>query len=466
MSTQFSRLKKTDLTSEEQALFSELSNRMEDNISDPAELRKAYQNLNAMKGVIQGIDTKRGRQYALSRLLNDPKYGFDSELYKRENPHLDAWSLKYQEDFKPIDVLREESKLDNEEFFKEESPKHWSKRSPSELKERAIHYGYTDLPAYLEQVRKDQTDINREKNFEELAHKGFWNGGKMLPMPATLLKAAYPRVSEAALRGEDWKGKDLGLDLTEQVLYTVNPGGRIAQATKLADKAGALGKIGAVAADIASNPAILEGLDALAYDDPNNARSEAKLGDIAIGAGINAGMNKVVDSRIAKKLIGELKAPQKVEKKIETEVSQKARNAITAEKAKATRERNKVVDNLLESIDKNEDLTSHIQRLRELQLIKNKENPKIEVRDRTFKDYVPEVKNAIRYETVPLVSNKAGDLISEDPKMTRSLVSRVFRAPGLSVAGPLVDAYYESKKSESEKNKLNKMLDNLKIKEN
>ena len=206
----------------------------------------------------------------------------------------------------------------------------------------------------------------------------------------------------------------------------------------------------------------MEIADDIAYDDPNNARSKFNLADVAIGAGINAGMNKVVDSRIAKNLIGELKAPEKVEKKIETEVSQKARNAITAEKAKATRERNKVVDNLLESIDNNEDLTAHIQRLRELQLIKNKDNPTTEFRDRTIKDYMPQVKNAIRYETVPLVSNKAGDLISEDPKMTRSLVSRVVRTPGLNLAGPLIDAYYESKEAETEKDKLNKMLDSLK----
>ena len=121
-----------------------------------------------------------------------------------------------------------------------------------------------------------------------------------------------------------------------------------------------------------------------------------------------------------------------------------------------------VLNSCLLDLDNNEDLTAHIKRLRELQAIKNKENPKIEVRDRTFKDYIPQVKNAIGYDTVPLISNKAGDLISEDPKLTRSLVSRAFRVPGLSVARPLVDAYYESKEAESEKDKLNKMLDKLK----
>lgn len=409
-------------------------------------------NVRLMKQVVNKIPTEAGRKYALSKLLNDSKYDLtDPSTFKYQdyaNDIKDAWSLKHQDDYKAPDVVKAEEKRDKEEFFDWDSPNHWSKKSTKDLERRAINAGYADLGAYMNAVGEAQVQKDREKLFDDV--------------PGFITRVAYPRVTEAIKRGEDWKAKDLGLDLTEQVLYTVNPGGRIAQATKLGKKAGALGKIGAVAADIATNPAILETADDIAYDDPNNARSKFNLADVAIGAGINAGMNKVVDSRIAKNLIGELKAPEKVEKKVETEVSQKARNAITAEKAKATRERNKVVDNLLESIDKNEDLTAHIQRLRELQLIKNKDNPITEFRDRTIKDYMPQVKNAIRYETVPLVSNKAGDLISEDPKMTRSLVSRVVRTPGLNLAGPLIDAYYESKETESEKDKLNKMLDSLK----
>ena len=117
---------------------------------------------------------------------------------------------------------------------------------------------------------------------------------------------------------------------------------------------------------------------------------------------------------------------------------------------------------MLDAIGKGEDISQYVAKLRELKMISDKPNPTREFRDRTIKDYMPQVKNAIKYETVPLVSNKAGDLISEDPKMTRSLVSRVVRTPGLNLAGPLIDAYYESKEAESEKDKLNKMLDSLK----
>ena len=410
------------------------------------------QSVELMEQVVNKIPTEAGRKYALSKLLNDPKYGItDPSTLKNQkyiNDIQDAWSVKHQEDYKAPDVVKAEEKRDKESFFDWNSPNHWSKKSTKDLERRARDAGYADRGTYLKAVGDAQVQKDREKLFDDV--------------PGFITRVAYPRVTEAIMRGEDWKAKDLGLDLTEQVLYTVNPGGRIAQATKLSEKAGALGKIGAVAADIASNPLILETADDIAYDDPNNARSKFNGADVAIGAGINAGMNKVVDSKIAKKLIGELKAPEPVPKQIETEVSKKIRNAAKAEKAQATRERNKVVDNLLESIDKNEDLTSHIQRLRELQLINNKETPKSVMRDRTIKDFVPEVKNAFKYESVPLVSNKAGDLISEDPKMTRGLISRVVRSPGLNLAGPLVDAYYASKDKESEKDKLNKMLDSLK----
>lgn len=410
------------------------------------------QSVELMEQVINKIPTEAGRKYALSKLLNDPKYGMtDPSTFKYQEYAKgieDAWSLKHQDDYKAPDVVKAEEKRDKEEFFDYDSPNHWSKKSTKDLERRARDAGYADRGSYMKAVGDAQVQKDREKLFDDV--------------PGKIARIAYPRATEAVMRGDDIQPKDIGLDLAEQVLYTVNPGGRIAQATKLGEKAGALGKIGAVAADIASNPIILETADDIAYDDPNIARSKFNLADVAIGAGINAGMNKVVDSRIAKNLIGELVAPKSVPKQFQTEVSQKARKAVAAEKAKATRDTKTVVSDMLDAIGKGEDISQHVAKLKELKTISDKPNPTKEFRDRTIKDYVPEVKNAIRYETVPLVSNKAGDLISEDPKMTRSLVSRVVRTPGLNLAGPLIDAYYESKDKETEKDKLNKMLDSLK----
>ena len=409
-------------------------------------------NVRLMKQVVNKIPTEAGRKYALSKLLNDPKYGMtDPSTFKYQEYAKDledAWSVKHQDDYKAPDVVKAEEKKDKETFFDWDSPNHWSKKSTKDLERRARDAGYADKGAYLKAVGDAQVQKDREKLLDDV--------------PGKIARFAYPRATEAVMRGESFKPKDIGLDLLEQVLYTVNPGGRIAQATKLGEKAGALGKIAAVGADIASNPIMLETVDDIAYDDPNIARSKFNLSDVAIGAGINAGMNKVVDSKIAKNLIGELVSPKPVPKQFQTEVSQKARKAVAAEKAKATRDSKGVVSEMLRANRSGEDITPYLQKLQDLQLVQNKPNPTKEFRDRTIKDYVPEVKNAIRYETIPLVSNKAGDLISEDPKMTRSLVSRVVRTPGLNLAGPLIDAYYESKEAESEKDKLNKMLDSLK----
>ena len=410
------------------------------------------QSVELMEQVVNKIPTEAGRKYALSKLLNDPKYGMtDPSTFKYQEYSKDlddAWSVKHQEDYKAPDVVKAEEKKDKETFFDWDSTNHWSKKSTKDIERRARDAGYADKGAYLKAVADAQVQKDREKLLDDV--------------PGKISRIAYPRATEAVMRGDDIQAKDIGLDLGEQVLYTVNPGGRIAQATKLGEKAGALGKIAAVGADIASNPIILETADDIAYDDPNIARSKFNLADVAIGAGINAGMNKVVDSKIAKKLIGELDAPKPVPKQFQTEVSQKARKAVAAEKAKATRDSKGVVSDMLRANRNGEDIKPYLQKLQDLQLVQNKPNPTKEFRDRTIKDYVPEVKNAIRYETVPLVSNKAGDLISEDPKLTRSLVSRVVRTPGLNLAGPLIDAYYESKEAESEKDKLNKMLDRLK----
>ena len=442
-----SNLNKDNFSAEEEGLFKDLAFRAAMNNSGNIP-QDVANNITTLKSVIKNIPTAAGRKYALSKLLNDSKYGFDKDLYQKDSKFSDAWSIKHQDDYKAPDVVKAEEKRDKEDFFDWDSPNHWSKKSTKDLERRARDAGYADRGAYIKAVGDAQVQKDREKLFDDV--------------PGFITRVAYPRVTDAVLRGDDIKPKDIGLDLTEQVLYTVNPGGRIAQATKLGEKMGALGKIGAVAADIATNPLILETADDIAYDDPNNARSNFNPADVAIGAGINAGMNKVVDSNLAKNLIGELVAPKLVPKQFQTEVSQKARKAVAAEKAKATRDTKTVVSDMLDAIGKGEDISQHVSKLKELKMISDKPNPTKEFRDRTIKDYVPEVKNAIRYETVPLVSNKAGDLISEDPKMTRSLVSRVVRAPGLRLAGPLVDAYYESKESESEKDKLKNMLDKLK----
>ena len=395
-------------------------------------------NVRLMKQVVNKIPTEAGRKYALSKLLNDPKYGMtDHSTFKYQDYSKDledAWSVKHQDDYKAPDVVKAEEKRDKEDFFDWDSPNHWSKKSTKDLERRARDAGYADRGAYMKAVGDAQVQKDREKLIDNI--------------PGYITRVAYPRATEAVMRGDDIQAKDLGLDLTEQALYTLNPGGRIAQAAKLGEKAGKLGKIGEVVADIASNPAILEGLDALAYDDPNNARSEANPADIAIGAGINAGMNKVVNT-IFKDVVKDNA------KYINSIQYDKDREAITALKSLGEEAESRGDTQLADVVNRKmlDKLTDMVERGKIPENIKdrftNKWNRQIAKQD-------------VINDAASLISNKAGDLISEDPKLTRSLVSRAFRVPGLRVAGPLVDAYYESKEAESEKDKLNKMLDKLK----
>lgn len=395
-------------------------------------------NVRLMKQVVNKIPTEAGRKYALSKLLNDPKYGMtDHSTFKYQDYSKDledAWSVKHQDDYKAPDVVKAEEKRDKEDFFDWDSPNHWSKKSTKDIERRARDAGYADRGAYMKAVGDAQVQKDREKLIDNI--------------PGYITRVAYPRATEAVMRGDDIQAKDLGLDLTEQALYTLNPGGRIAQAAKLGEKAGKLGKIGEVVADIASNPAILEGLDALAYDDPNNARSEANPADIAIGAGINAGMNKVVNT-IFKDVVKDNA------KYINSIQYDKDREAITALKSLGEEAESRGDTQLADVVNRKmlDKLTDMVERGKIPENIKdrftNKWNRQIAKQD-------------VINDAASLISNKAGDLISEDPKLTRSLVSRAFRVPGLRVAGPLVDAYYESKEAESEKDKLNKMLDKLK----
>ena len=86
------------------------------------------------------------------------------------------------------------------------------------------------------------------------------------------------------------------LDVGENALYAV-PYGKVAGTAikPIATMLRANGKKGAVARGLnfaienGANPFIMEGLDALAYDDPENDRSSFNLGDALQGAGTNIG---------------------------------------------------------------------------------------------------------------------------------------------------------------------------------
>lgn len=412
--------------------------------------------IDAMKSVVKSIPTDKGRKYALSKLLNDPQYGLsNSEMFPEEMR--DAWDIKHQEDYTPPDIESRESKRMKEEFWNPDSPEYWNKRSNADLEKRAKDAGYADLGSYLNDVREIQNRKNREKLLEDEF------GGKV---GSFLVQAAYPRQTEALLRGEDFGGKEIALDLAEQGLYTMNPAERAIAASMKATKPGVKTFLGKTAGYMA-NPLTMEMADALALgENPNSPRSKFNFADVLLGTGINAGVGKATD-RIAQQLRGTKEGIRYVEP---TQSKQNIKdiknwNKETMPKLKRWDE---MSDRLWEMnaakeegiIDKvPEEVVARSNRaLDELneQLLKM---PKKEY-DKAFtkKRNVVDAKN-VGLDVESLLGNKTGDIISEDPKMTKRVLKQAVRAPMVGpFIGDAVDWYYNRDKEMTEKEKLNELL--------
>jgi hypothetical protein len=420
--------------------------------------------LEALKAVLKNIPTEKGKKYALSKFLNETP-GYDYKELKASNPNLDEdyWSLKHQYDYTPPDIqkaLEKANKENAENFWNWESDEHWSKQPVDQLKRRAKDTGYAEDPSnedgehppvnfssYLDKVREIQTMKDREKLYDEGA------------LPGT--KIIAPRATERFMRGEDWKAKDIGLDWLENSLYALNPGGRaaglISQSTKVPKYLKWASKVG----DVALNPTVMEAADAAAYD--SGDRDKFNSADVLLGSLINAGMNKIAPS-VLKKADLEPKAYTPVPKQFETRASEKARNAIKQQKAKATKESKDVVDAMLTAQRNGEDLSTYLTKLQELKSIYDQVNPKRVFRDRTAKDLLGAIREGATYDAIPFVSNKFGDAMSEDPRRTKQIVTRSVRGISLvpQFMSELVDAYYENKEKNLEQKKINEEINKLK----
>lgn len=387
--------------------------------------------IDAFEASLNIIPTAVGRKYAISKFLNTDNDFANQDDFPKLSPEL--WSVKNQEDYTPPDVEKAEAKKDAEEFWNWDSNKHWTKRNTNELKRRATDAGYSDYNAYLKEVGDIQTRKDREKIYDENA------------IPGT--KLLYPRMTEKVLQGKDIEGKDALLDVGEQVLYAVNPADRL-----LGAGAGTLAKWGAAAA----NPLTMESLDALAYRGEDTDRANFSPIDVLVGAGVNRGMDK-----LTKSLFKNISAPQNVPKQLQTEVSKQTRKTIAANKAKATKDSKEVVSQMLTASKNGEDITPFLNKLKELQAIQTMPNPKKEFRDRTFKDILEEGKKAPAYLAAPFVSNKTGDLLSEDPKRTKRLLRSAVGPAGFMatpVINDVVDAYYGSEEKNKEKKKIDDLI--------
>lgn len=390
--------------------------------------------LEALKAVLKNIPTEKGKKYALSKFLNETP-GYEFNELKASNPNLDEdyWSLKHQDDYTPPDVektLEKANKENAKNFWNWDSDEHWSKRSTEELKRQADRAGYGDnLPGYLDKVREIQTDKDREKVYDENA------------MPGT--KFLYPRATEALLRGEDIEPSDVLMDVVEQGLYTFNPGGRAAALLAGGAKAGKAAKAGAYLADIATNPLVMETLDAAKYDDPNNARSKFNVADAAMGAGINAGIGRIMNRLNLKR--GNRDYINSEEYNTDRKIVEDLKNEL---KLSQNEGNIKAVDILNRQIlDK---LGGVVNKMK-------KPSFKSNLTDKYLRNLL--LKDAAN-DAASLISNKSGDVVLEDPKLSRRLISGAARGIyGLpQIVGDLVDDYYKLKDKNVEQDKINQAI--------
>lgn len=246
----------------------------------------------ALEAALKLIPDENGRKYLISKVLNS-----SDDLAKfRDNsifPDVkkDFWNVSNQENYTPPDV----AKIKAEGFYDEESPYHWTKRTPSELQQIAENQGYESFNGFMQDVGDEQTKQNREGMF-----KGA--GG-------TALELLYPRMSEAIKRGDDIDVGDVFGDETEQFLYSMNPIGRGLGEALIASKLGsnAIGKGLKYLASNATNPFAMETLDAMTYEGKDLPRAKFNGADVLLGTGINAGMDRLVDRIVLRKLSNKAK---------------------------------------------------------------------------------------------------------------------------------------------------------------
>lgn len=440
----------------------DLLNKLEEQYTDPItyETRPDIaQKLNALAATLSTIPSSKGRAYAMTRILNStPEFS----LSNFEGTDIDKswWDPSNEEDYIAPDIEKAERKRAGEEFWNWDSDEHWSKKNTEDLGRRAEKAGYSDLGNYLSDVRQIQTRKDREKIYDEESHKAGWNGGWGTPLPSTLIKLAYPRASEAVMRGEDIdKVKDLGLDTFEQGLYALDP---VARGLSVAAKnSGKFGKAMALLGGAAANPTIFESADAIAYgDNPNSDRSKFNIGDVLIGTGINAGLGGLTSKfgshtekpspLLSKSKYNEFK---ELGGEIEKYGNQLDKLKALEEQLSIEGTRKSALANVRKAIKSQETaLESYLDKAR----ISVKPSDFSYPKNSRTKYYLKE----LGLDAASLGINKLGDVISEDPKMTKRVLRTAAHLPGGfgSVLGNAVDEYYANKAYNDEKDKINQAI--------
>lgn len=437
------------LEPEDEKFLDAIKNELTDSSGEKFRTPEMEMKFNLLKRAMQSSGTRKGRNYAVATFLNRDPLFTNAENYPESIR--DAWSQKHIDDYTPPNIATARAKKDAEEFWKwdENGPgeRSWKNRSKEELERIAKDAGYSDLSKFMDDVRDEQTRLNRERDFE----KEFGKLGSFA------VKTLYPRMSEAVLRGDDIGGKDVALDMVEQGLYAgLNPAERLlggaAKGSNIASKA-------AKAGSYFANPLTMEVADAIAYrDNENTDRNYFSPVDVTIGAG----MNKIIGGTMFKNM----ERPTNVKGPFETKNWAK-----NVEKAKWSQQQAEGLFNVgryNEGFKKLDESSKYFDKA-------IKENPVLEKKltgERIKQSFTAPAlrENAaqnVKNDVVGFGENKLGDILSENPKTTRRALNTITPARLLggveTVYGGLDAAadFFGRKKKPTEKEEINRKIEML-----
>ena len=430
--------------------------------NDPEQKKK----IAALEASLKIIPDVKGREYAFSKFLNnDPFY---SKFKQREdlNPNI----AKYWDpvdDYVPPDVAKLQEKEDTKNFWDWKSPKHWSKRTQGELERRAEKMGFTDINAFMDDVKQKQ----KLRDYDD-----------SLDLGDHVVNFFFPRTSEAIREGkyndrDDIKkatdlltDKNFIMDMGENAMYSVDPLGRVVKgvAAKGAEKLISDGgkkalNVGSKIAANAMNPLAMEAADATVYSgDEDNDRSKFSGLDVLFGTGINTGMEGILSRIPATKNISH---KESLPKETLTDDSFKRISLIQEKQAINDASISQLKDDLkLAEMTKNKKAITNINKN-----IKQLEKDNDDLADAIVFGDFPSRKTTTKERALrqaenllpdaeSLISNKLGDMASEDPRMAKRILRYGFHVP---MAGPFINAAAEAYYNKDSENKAKRKIDSL-----
>lgn len=415
-----------------------------------------------LKRIIEGakaFNYAPSREGYLRQALKQSKYfansGAIDDMTKDLATGLDKgyWKLLDDKDIKMFDVNSLVKQGVNTELFDKNSPRHFSKLSPAELDDYASLLGFGSNTKDNKESRRElmealQAEQTRKDNYAK-AHGEDMGGWTESPaafinnFSGAARTIFTPRYQEAMEEGREPSWKDLGLDVGENALYLINPFGRgagavsrgVAGVEKLSKGAKAANKaLGAsnLLIDVAADPVAMELADAAAYsEDENKNRADISGYDMGVGTLTNMTMNKFVPGLVkkgkeaVKKWTTPVETPTELAKWSQQQLSEINPKNFTQEQLDAYK---KFTD---EEFWKNKTPLEREKYRQTLEEVSNLEQQNIaelqknasQKRNKTAKELLGEEFSGDNlFQPSEFASNKAGDLLSENPKfVSRSM---------------------------------------------